>query len=84
MAGKRDKPKDIALKFRQVEVLHGQGMATADEMRQALGVTARRALLRRASRRIDEPGGVASSVGRGAANSTAAISLNCVCSIPEI
>lgn len=25
MAGKRDKPEEIVTKFRQVEVLHGQG-----------------------------------------------------------
>jgi putative transposase len=38
MAGKRDKPEDIVLKLRQVEVLHGQGMAISDAVRQ-IGVT---------------------------------------------
>ena len=33
MAGKRDKPEEIVLKLRQVEVLHGQGMAIADAVR---------------------------------------------------
>jgi putative transposase len=34
MAGKRDKPEDIVLKLRQVEVLQGQGMAIGDAVRQ--------------------------------------------------
>jgi transposase-like protein len=38
MAGKRDEPKDVVLKLRQVEVLQVQGMAIADEVRQ-IGVT---------------------------------------------
>ena len=38
MAGKRDKPEEIVLKFRQIEVLQGQGMAIADAVRQ-IGVT---------------------------------------------
>ena len=38
MAGKRDKPEDVVLKLRQVEVLQGQGMAIADAVRQ-IGVT---------------------------------------------
>ena len=38
MAGKRDKPEDVGLQLRQVEVLQGQGMAIADEVRQ-IGVT---------------------------------------------
>ena len=38
MAGKRDKPEEIVLKLRQVEVLHGQGMAISDAVRQ-IGVT---------------------------------------------
>ena len=38
MAGKRDKPEDIVLKLRQVEVLQGQGMAIGDAVRQ-IGVT---------------------------------------------
>ncbi len=38
MAGKRDKPEEIVLKLRQVEVLQGQGMAIADAVRQ-IGVT---------------------------------------------
>jgi transposase-like protein len=38
MAGKREKPEDIVLKLRQVEVLQGQGMAIADAVRQ-IGVT---------------------------------------------
>jgi len=38
MAGKREKPEDIVLKLRQVEVLQGQGMVIADAVRQ-IGVT---------------------------------------------
>ena len=38
MAGKRDKPEEIVLKLRQVEVLQGQGMSVADAVRQ-IGVT---------------------------------------------
>ncbi|CUH41010.1 Transposase [Jannaschia seosinensis] len=38
MAGKRDKPEDIVLKLRQVEVLQGQGMAISDAVRQ-IGIT---------------------------------------------
>ena len=38
MAGKRDKPEEIVLKLRQVEVLPGQGMAIVDAVRQ-IGVT---------------------------------------------
>lgn len=38
MAGRRDTPKDIALKLRQIEVLHGQGVAISDAVRQ-IGVT---------------------------------------------
>ncbi len=38
MAGKRDKPEEIVLKLRQVEVLQGQGMTIADAVRQ-IGVT---------------------------------------------
>ena len=38
MAGKRDKPEEIALKLRQVEVLQGQGNSIADAVRQ-IGVT---------------------------------------------
>ena len=38
MAGKRDKPEEIVLKLRQIEVLQGQGMAIADAVRQ-IGVT---------------------------------------------
>lgn len=34
MAGKREKPEDIVLKLRQVEVLQGQGMSIADAVRQ--------------------------------------------------
>jgi hypothetical protein len=30
MAGKRDKPEEIVVKLRQVEVLQGQGMSVAD------------------------------------------------------
>ncbi len=30
MAGKRDKPEDIVLKLRHLEVLQGQGMAISD------------------------------------------------------
>jgi putative transposase len=38
MPGKRDKPEDIVLKLRQVEVLQGQGKFVADAVRQ-IGVT---------------------------------------------
>ena len=38
MAGKRDKPEEIVLKLRQVEVLQGQGWSIADAVRQ-IGVT---------------------------------------------
>jgi len=38
MAGKREKPEDVARKLRQVEVLQGQGMAIAEAVRQ-IGVT---------------------------------------------
>ena len=34
MAGKRDKPEEIMLKLRQVEVLQGQGSSIADAVRQ--------------------------------------------------
>ena len=38
MAGKREKPRDIVLKLRQVEVLPGQGKPLADTVRQ-IGAT---------------------------------------------
>ena len=38
MGGKREKPRDIVLKLRQVEVLQGQGKPLADAVRQ-IGVT---------------------------------------------
>ena len=38
MGGKREKPADIMLKLRQVEVLQGQGKPLADAVRQ-IGVT---------------------------------------------
>jgi transposase-like protein len=38
MAGKRDKPEEIVLKLRQVEVLQGHGKSIADAVRQ-IGVT---------------------------------------------
>ncbi len=38
MAGKREKPEDIVLKLRQVEVLQGQGKSVAEAVRQ-IGVT---------------------------------------------
>jgi transposase len=38
MTGKREKPEDIVLKLRQVEVLQGQGRSTAKAVRQ-IGVT---------------------------------------------
>ncbi|WOI35547.1 IS3 family transposase (plasmid) [Tritonibacter scottomollicae] len=38
MAGKREKPEDIVLKLRQVEVLHGQGSSVQEAVRQ-IGVT---------------------------------------------
>lgn len=38
MAGRRDTPDDIVLKLRQIEVLHGQGVAISDALRQ-IGVT---------------------------------------------
>ena len=38
MARKREKPEDIVMKLRQVEVLQGQGMSVAEASRQ-IGVT---------------------------------------------
>ena len=38
MAGKREKPEDIVLKLRQVEVLQGQGKSVQEAVRQ-VGVT---------------------------------------------
>jgi putative transposase len=38
MTGKREKPEDIVLKLRQVEVLHGQGKWVQEAVRQ-IGVT---------------------------------------------
>ena len=38
IAGKRDKPEEIVMKLRQVEVLQGQGVPIADAVRQ-IGVT---------------------------------------------
>ena len=38
MAGRRDKPKEIVSKLRQIEVLQGQGRPIADAVRQ-IGVT---------------------------------------------
>ena len=38
MAGKREKPEDIVLKLRQVEVLQGQGLSVGDAVRQ-IGIT---------------------------------------------
>ena len=38
MAGKREKPEDIVLKLRQVEVLQGQGKPVSEAVRQ-IGVT---------------------------------------------
>ena len=38
MAVKREKPEEIVLKLRQVEVLQGQGMTIVDAVRQ-IGVT---------------------------------------------
>ena len=38
MAVKREKPEDIVLKLRQVEVLHGQGMSVQEAVRQ-IGVS---------------------------------------------
>ena len=38
MAGKREKPEDIVLKLRQVEVLQGQGSSVSEAVRQ-IGVT---------------------------------------------
>jgi putative transposase len=34
MAGQRDKPEEIVIKLRQVEVLQGQGVPIADAVRQ--------------------------------------------------
>jgi transposase-like protein len=34
MAGQRDKPEEIVMKLRQVEVLQGQGVPIADAVRQ--------------------------------------------------
>ena len=39
MAGKREKPEDIVLKLRQVEVLQGQGKSVQEAVRQ-ISVTA--------------------------------------------
>ena len=39
MAAKREKPEDIVLKLRQVEVLQGQGKSVQEAVRQ-IGVTA--------------------------------------------
>ncbi len=36
MAGKRDKPEEIVLKLRQVEVLQGQGKSVQEAVRQCL------------------------------------------------
>jgi putative transposase len=38
MTGMREKPEDIVLKLRQIEVLQGQGQSTAEAVRQ-IGVT---------------------------------------------
>ena len=38
MVGKREKPEDIVLKLRQVEVLQGQGNSVSEAVRQ-IGVT---------------------------------------------
>ena len=38
MAGKREKPEDIVMKLRQVEVLQGQGMSVAEAVRR-VGMT---------------------------------------------
>lgn len=38
MAGKREKPEDIVLKLRQVEVLQGQGRSVSEAVRH-IGVT---------------------------------------------
>ena len=38
MTGKREKPEDIVLKLRQVEVLQGQGMSVQEAVRQ-IGVS---------------------------------------------
>ncbi len=38
MAGRREKPEDIVLKLRQVEVLQGQGKSVSEAVRQ-IGVT---------------------------------------------
>ena len=38
MAGKREKPEDIVLKLRQVEVLQGQGKSVSESVLQ-IGVT---------------------------------------------
>jgi transposase-like protein len=38
MAGKREKPEDIVLKVRQVEVMQGQGKSVQEAVRQ-IGVT---------------------------------------------
>ena len=40
MAGKREKPEDIVLKLRQVEVLQGQGKSVSEAVRQ-IGVCQR-------------------------------------------
>ncbi|SFQ22323.1 Transposase [Tranquillimonas alkanivorans] len=38
MAGKREKPEDIVLKLRQIEVLQGQGLSVGEAARQ-VGIT---------------------------------------------
>ena len=54
MGGKREKPEDIVLKLRQVEVLQGQGKPLADAVRQ-IGVTFQTYYRWRKKRRWHEP-----------------------------
>jgi transposase len=55
MAGTREKPEDIVLKLRQVEVLQGQGRSTADAVRQ-FGVTVQTYYRRRKERAMSAIG----------------------------
>ncbi len=55
MAGTREKPEDIVLPQRQVEVLQGQGRSTADAERQ-IGVTVQTYYRRRKERAMSAIG----------------------------
>ena len=55
MAGTREKPEDIVLPLRHVEVLMGQGRSTADAVRQ-FGVTVQTYYRRRKERAMSASG----------------------------